>query len=146
MQKKIFILLMVLFTSSVSWAYPSTPNPEVTPGSLCNEDDEDYVGPRYDEGIAYCERAVSKHQRDLIYDLYQIPEAKRDNYTIDHFIPLALGGNNDPLNLWPEHVDVKSIRRSLELDLYLELKAGMITQEEAIEVIVEAKMNPPLNL
>ncbi len=141
------ILISAVFSftvSSTAIAFPTAPDPSVTPGSLCDEEDDDFSEYRYGEEIPYCQRGVSQAMRDYIYEVYGISERSQHLYTIDHFIPLALGGDNDPENLWPEHVDIKKLRYNLELDLYLDLRAGIITQEEAVEMIVHAKMNPPL--
>lgn len=118
------------------------PNPEMTYGDLCNDKDPDYVGPRYGENVPYCVRKVNWEQKARIYAAYGIPDKCRKYYTIDHFIPLALGGSNHDANLWPEHRYVKATRRFLEQNLFDELRRGEITQKHAIEAITEAKMNP----
>jgi hypothetical protein len=84
-------------------------------------------------------RNVSSETKAKIYDLYKIPLHCRYRYTIDHFIPLSIGGDNSPANLWPEHKLVKKTRMSLEEDLFEELKQGTITQKEAIEQIIQTK-------
>lgn len=123
--------------------YPVKPNPEVTVGDFCNEKDPDFVGYRYKEKIPYCIRNVSGWTKAEIYDLYGIPEDCRDEYTVDHFVPLALGGSNHDPNLWPEHKHVKATRQNLEMEVYTQLKNGEISQREAVQVITHAKMNPP---
>jgi hypothetical protein len=137
-----------VLVSSFAWAadnqnFPVKPDPKVTNGDYCDKKDRDFAGYRYSERIAYCERNVSYHVKQRIYDEYGVPEKCRDEYTVDHFIPLSMGGSNDPSNLWPEHRFVKATRQNLEQQLYLELANGQITQKRAVDTVVEAKMNPP---
>jgi len=82
--------------------YPHTPNATVTPGSLCDTQNADFIEFRYQEHIPYCARNVSSVLKAKIYEQYGIPEADRDQFTIDHLIPLSIGGSNDRSNLWPE--------------------------------------------
>ncbi len=67
---------------------------------------------------------------------------RRVQYTIVPLVPLSLGGDNYEVNLWPEHKQVKALRPALEYDLYLELRAGNVSQAEAIEEILFAKFHP----
>lgn len=142
---KLFLVL-ILFIGSSAWAFPVKPDPQVTPGDLCEETYSDFEEYRYEEQIPYCRRYVSIPQKNDIYETYNISANDRSDFTIDHFIPLALGGSNEPENLWPEHVEIKRLRYNLEVRLYWALRAGEVTQEEALEQIVEAKMNPPLEV
>lgn len=145
----IVVSAAICFSSlSGAWAAkiePRTPNPEITPGHLCSKRDPDFDGYRYKERIPYCERNVSQALKNAVYEAYSVPVNKRQNYTIDHFIPLSIGGSNAFENLWPEHKKLKEKRLFLELDTYLELERGEITQKEAIRRITEAKMNPPVS-
>lgn len=135
-----------MISGSLAWAFPASPDPEKTPGSFCDENSTYFSGYRYEQKIAYCRRGVSDSLRVEIYNRYRIPQKNWGKYTIDHFIPLALGGDNKPSNLWPEHVRLKALRQNLEIELYWELRAGIITREEAVDIIIDAKMNPPLDL
>ena len=138
---KTFILglFLTLAFSLQTFSYPSTPNPEWAEGALCTRKNSDYTEDRYKEKIPYCERNVSSSMKKEIYKQYNIPEACRNRYTIDHIIPLSIGGDNSPENLWPEHKKVKATRPHLEMDLYEELKAGKIKQKEAIEIVLHEK-------
>lgn len=129
----------------LSLEFPFIPHRSLTTGSICDESDPDFVRYRYDEQIAYCKRNVKKDQKTEIYRLYQVPSHCRSEYTIDHFIPLSIGGTNHPDNLWPEHKSIKRLRRNLELDLYKLMEQGRITQADAIHRIREAKWNPPVH-
>ena len=146
-----FSLSLILFVSAgVAQAdfslsiTPKAPHKKYTPGHLCDEKNEDFYEHRYEEEVPYCIRNVSFYQRTLIYEKYKIAENRRADYTIDHLIPLSIGGSNEPENLWPEHKEIKALRPYLEVEVFLALKDGRITQKEAIELILEAKLNPPL--
>lgn len=121
---------------------PIIPDSGRTPGHLCSYLDADFSEFRYDEYIPYCNRNVSEGLKNQIYKEYGIPAPNRQYYTIDHLIPLAIGGSNSKTNLWPEPKALKAKRPNLEYDVYLQLKYGEITQERAIEVILNAKFYP----
>lgn len=144
-----FVTAVVLFAgllSSVSFAgddFPVGPNPQTTPGSLC----QDSSIHRYPENIDYCERDVStKTKKELIkmYDErfgYRIGQMNREDFKIDHFIPLSIGGSNSKNNLWPQHKSIYKVTDPLEHLLSEKISDGLITQDEAVRVIREAKMN-----
>src|SRR3989344_8391636 len=134
-----WVVVGLFLSINLAFSYPLTPDPEMTQGDLCTKDDPDFEKYEYQEKIPYCERNVSFSRREKIYDEYKIPSDCRHRYTIDHLIPLALGGSNADINLWPEHVLVKATRPQLEEELYLALKQGDINQEEAIDIIVRKK-------
>lgn len=144
-----FALSLVVFVFSISSfafeGYPVVPDKKMTPGGLCSPQDGDFDGYRYQEKIAHCKRDVSRGLKNRIYSQYGIPQKCRRSYTVDHFYPLSMGGNNSSKNLWPEHRLVKQLRFDLEQDVFDQLREGRITQEEALETIYEAKMNPPVD-
>ncbi len=125
--------------------FPFVPTREKTSGSLCTPQDPDFERLRYEERIPYCRRNVSRSEKADIYEAYGVPKRCRGDYTIDHFIPLSIGGTNHRDNLWPEHKSIKALRQNLELDLYKQIDQGLITQKEAIRIITEAKWNPPIH-
>lgn len=135
------VLVFITFNIQITFAYPTKPNPNETKGELCSPKDPDFVEYRYKEKIPYCIRNVDSWTKDKIYNLYNIPEECRHRYTVDHFIPLAIGGNNNDINLWPEHKLVKATRPTLEVELYNAMKNGTTTQSDAIKIIIKAKMN-----
>ncbi len=139
MTNKILIILSILLNVSLVQAYPTRPNPKETTGELCNENDPDFTEYRYQEQIPYCIRNVDSSLKQHIYDRYKVPAECRHRYTIDHFIPLSIGGNNNIKNLWPEHKLVKAKRPTLEVELYQKLRDSQITQKAAIQTIVKAK-------
>lgn len=123
--------------------FPTGPNPTTTPGDVC----VDSGVKRYPEQIDYCERNVSSDlKKELIksYDEkfgYQIEQMNRQDFKIDHFIPLSIGGSNSEKNLWPQHKSVYTVTDPLELVLSQKISAGRIKQAEAIRVIKEGKLN-----
>lgn len=135
-------LALVYLVSVSAWGYPLTPKPEQTPGHLCTAVNSDFKEFRYDEKIPYCERNVTTGRKSHIYQIYGIPKNCKARFTIDHLIPLALGGSNEESNLWPEHKLVKALRPALETQLYHEILAGQITQRDAIREILNAKFHP----
>ena len=137
--QRAFLVIFFFFSINLVFSYPLIPDPEMTHGDLCTEDNPDFETHRYRENVPYCQRNVSWLRREKIYEKYNIPPHCRRRYTIDHFIPLALGGSNADINLWPEHILVKATRPQLEQELYIELEEGKIKQEEAIEIIVREK-------
>ena len=141
MTNKILIILSILLNVSLAYAYPTRPDPKETNGELCNENDPDFTEYRYEEQIPYCTRNVESSLKQHIYDRYKIPAECRHRYTIDHFLPLSIGGNNNIKNLWPEHKLVKAKRPTLEVELYQKLRDSKITQKYAIETIVKAKVS-----
>ena len=139
-------VVMSLFVSTFAFAeerFPVGPNPNMTPGAIC----ENSKTHRYPENIVYCERNVSTADKRAIikaYDEqlgYSIQQMDRQEFKIDHFIPLSIGGSNSKENLWPQHRSVYTITDPLETELFNKISIGAITQAEAIRVVREAKLN-----
>lgn len=124
--------------------YPIQPDPEMTPGKLCERGTK-----RYAQQITYCERNVSSGEKNAIiadYDQelgFHIRTMNRGDFKIDHFIPLSIGGSNDVENLWPQHKTVYAYSDRLELLLFQAMEADKIAQAKAIEVIKECKLDLP---
>lgn len=140
----LFILTLFSF-NALALDYPKTPDHDITPGSLCDRPDS-Y---RYEEQIPYCERDVSTALKSEIFATYRnqlgyvLDLRIRENYKIDHFIPLCAGGSNEEDNLWPQHVSVFQITDPIESLGCEKLKAGKITQMNLIALIKQAKLNLP---
>jgi hypothetical protein len=137
-----FKTLLLVFSFNIFAAVPPSPNPHVTTGALCTEDNRDFDGHRYPELIPHCKRNVAQDLKQKIYALYGIEKHCQKYYTIDHFIPLSIGGSNAAENIWPEHRDVKATRPNLEEDMYHLVRRGEISQSAAIELIVREKNSP----
>lgn len=143
---KALVHLLLLFSTTLAFAYkadyPQHPEPELTPGSLCDRPDQ-Y---RYPERIAYCERDVNRYTKDDIFDSYRragyrLKITKRADYKIDHYIPLCAGGSNHEDNLWPQHVSVFTITDPLESLGCEKLRHGLITQKKLVELIKRVKLD-----
>jgi len=137
------VYLLVLVSIEVA-AFPMIPDPQKTPGSICTLNHSDYKEDRYQEKIPYCRRNVSSSTKKYIYRIYGIPSHCTKRFTIDHFIPLSIGGDNSVRNLWPEHHNVKATRQNLENDLFREVQKGRMSQQTAIDHIYHEKLNPPV--
>lgn len=121
--------------------FPAGPELTVTPGKLCDKPNK-Y---RYPENIAYCERDVVFQTKDYViktYDEsfgYQIGKLNREDFKIDHLIPLCVGGSNDRANLWPQHKSVYAITDPLEPVVCAKMYQGKLKQSDAVLIMIEAK-------
>lgn len=126
-----------------SSSFPIKPDVEMTPGALCTTPTE----LRYPEKIPYCDRNVSPALKWEIIEMYSkkysftVDETNRENFKIDHYIPLCMGGSNEVQNLWPQHKSIYEISDSLEVQLCKKLAEGEISQQYAIKKIKEGKNN-----
>ena len=136
--------IFTLFVSISAWAVPYTPIVQMSPGAMCNSEDPDWKEYRYPEKIDYRKRKVSSRLKVWLYERYGIPRNCRSYYTIDHIVPLSLGGNNRVENLWPEHKSIKATRQNLEFELYQLLRDGRISQRDAVNTVLRAKFRPKL--
>lgn len=124
-----------------SMPFPLRPDPDLSPGQLCDDPEEI----RYPEGIAYCGRHVSTADKNRVIRTYDnelgftIQDMDRDDFKIDHLIPLCLGGSNNDENLWPQHESLYEFTDILEFELCNRIARATITQAEAIDYIVRAK-------
>ncbi|MGE4133062.1 MAG: hypothetical protein AB7F86_15580 [Bdellovibrionales bacterium] len=143
MWQSILAIGVLLSFSAGAHEVPRKPDPALTPADYCQPEGSDFEEYRYQEQVAVCIRNVSRELKAKIYEQYGIPEECRSRYTVDHFIPLFMGGSNRAQNLWPEHKAIKATRQNLEQETYLELNRGEITYEEAVKRIVRAKEHPP---
>lgn len=120
---------------------PLVPDSTISPGQICTPDDPDFSHYRYDNQIAWCHRNVSWEERQEVYERYGIPSECQHRYTIDHIIPLSIGGSNAFENLWPEHRIVKEMRDQFEYEVFQLVRNGLLTQEQAIEMMMKEKYN-----
>ena len=141
----VFIFQTSLFAADIL-SIPVIPDESLTPGDFCSEDDRDFKEHRYAERMPYCSRNVNSNAKRRIYRQYQVNANCHHRYTIDHFVPLALGGNNDQKNLWPEHVLVKATRQKLEQELFMEVQKGNLSLDTAVEIIIREKTQLELDL
>ena len=141
-----YILLIALLFSQVALAdeyiaeFPEGPVAKLTPGELCNHPSE-Y---RYAERIPYCERDVSSHQKDDIFESYRregyrLSPKTRSSYKIDHYIPLCAGGSNSDENLWPQHKTVYEVTDPIEQMGCEKMKLGLLKQAKFIQLLKKVK-------
>ena len=117
-----------------------TPFPIHVEMNLCHKTDKDYKENRYQQQIAYCKRNVDTADRKRIFEKYHVDWDDRNKYTVDHIIPLSLGGSN--LGIWPEHKAIRNHRRPLEIWNYWAIRQGCLGQREVLKVILSSKYNP----
>jgi hypothetical protein len=129
---KFLALFLICFNL---YAFPTNPDLNKSPGKLCDPNSAEFTEYRYSEHIPYCARNVTDNRKNKIYLSYNIPLTDKKNYTIDHIIPLSIGGSNGDENLWPEHLTLKKARGTLEMDVYLGLKNGTMIQKDAVRII-----------
>lgn len=73
------------------------PDPSLTPGST-----------RSTDAAAICSAGTAQFRHwdrdrsELIFERYHIARADRIQYTLDHLIPIALGGADVIENIWPQ--------------------------------------------
>jgi hypothetical protein len=119
---------------------PSTnPSGKLTPGTLCTVHDPDFDGYRYVEHIPHCRRNLTESAKAAVARAYGIPRKDWGLYEFDHRIPLALGGSNSVLNIWPEPKAHAAKKDRLEEQLYQGLVRGTITQKAAIKKMLGMK-------
>jgi hypothetical protein len=143
---KLFLLSLCFTTSLFADVYvaefPKGPLSDLTPGSLCDRPD----AYRYPERIAYCNRDVDPSLKADVFkeyrhEGYRLDPKRRNDYKIDHLIPLCAGGSNRENNLWPQHRSVYELTDPLESIGCEKLKAGKIKQAKLVEMILSAKKN-----
>ncbi len=140
---KISLVLVSFLLATQAWAadYPTSPDPKLTPGSLCDSPDTH----RYPEQIAYCNRSVDSGTKAAIiktYDEklgYRVGEMSRKDFKIDHYIPLCMGGSNHVTNLWPQHVSISQQTDMLEMYSCQKMSEGKLRQAEAVDIMKRAK-------
>lgn len=140
-----FFLLcsLAVLPSAFADSFPTMPDQHMTPGALCQNPDSH----RYPENIAYCNRNVTsetKHQIIENYDRafgYTIEQMPREDFKIDHYIPLCVGGANSIENLWPQHKTVYVITDPLEQAVCDKMAEGKLLQKDAVELIKQGKNN-----
>lgn len=143
--KALALTIVVLSTLSFHHAFaddfPEGPIAQETPGKLCDQPNQT----RYPEKIAYCDRDVAPEtKREIIQDYdrkfgFKIESMPRNQFKIDHYIPLCVGGSNDISNLWPQHESVYTITDPLEEALCVKMAQGKLLQKDAVALVKEGK-------
>lgn len=108
-----------------------------TEGSLCTSYDRDFDEYRYEEGIAHCRRNVATWRKDAVCRRDGVSD--RSGFTVDHIIPLSIGGSNHDDNLWCQHKSLSVT--GAEYDAYLMMRDRGAFQADAIDFILDKKFN-----
>ena len=140
MSKLITVFILILSFNCFSANFPLTPK---TTGHKCETSDRDFDRFRYPERIAYCFRNVEYDLKTRKYIEYGVDLRNRKQYTIDHIIPLSIGGSNHPDNLWPQHKNIYTAY--YEREIFELLRDAKITQVQAIRMIIIKKFDPYRN-
>lgn len=142
---RLILLVFLLCFSHTAWGYDMTPDADMSPGHICTKSDPDYERMRYGGTVPYCTRNVEWETKLEIYRKYGIPRKAQSQYTIDHIIPLSVGGSNHVKNLWPEHKKLKACRQTFEIDLWIKVRDFEISQAQAIHEVMRVKFLDPCN-
>jgi len=129
--------LFVFLLSFQAFSFPLIPNILIAQTSICKISNPDFDGLRYFEQVAHCRRKVSTRTKDIVCSFYGVFD--RTDYTVDHIIPLSIGGTNAINNLWCQHRSIMSA--NYEFQLYWKLRRGEVRQSEAIRDILIYKFS-----
>ena len=128
---------VVLAASTISVSAqdaPALPDPIMTPGEVMTGDLNVVCHQRTRE-----RRRVPTSRCDAVFRAYSIPDTPlaRYGYECDHLIPLALGGSNAALNLWPQP-NVEAARKDvLEVEMQRLVCAGTLPLSQAQREIAD---------
>jgi hypothetical protein len=143
---KLLFLSLLVSVQSFALEIPLKPDADLTPGEVCNE--ASAVEHRYEEQIPYCKRNVSTAMKNKIFDEYDKRYHFHDqglvrgqDFKMDHYIPLCMGGANSIQNLWPQHLSISVQTDRIEEGLCELMGEGEMKQVEAIRVIKFVKTN-----
>ena len=101
------------------------PNPKLTPGRVAKRDK--------DRG------GVTLKMEQKVFARYRLPWTRRNEFKIDHLIPVELGGADTINNLWPQSLRTKPYgadRKELLTEVLLtRIRASQMTLAQAQEQI-----------
>lgn len=141
--KTILLSLFLLLSFPVHSAkFVKTPYIDINPGHICTPQDKDFDRYRYNENMPYCKRNVSTRTKNELCKTYGVKtqEERRKDYTVDHIIPLSLGGSNNIKNLWCQYRGIYT--GYIEFDYYRKVSGGDMRQAEAVAALLIHKHNP----
>jgi hypothetical protein len=70
-----------------------------------------------------------------VFREYAIPRSQQGRYTLDHHVPLDLGGSNDISNIWPEATFLRSQKQRLDRKLHRLVCTNQTTLDTAQRAI-----------
>jgi hypothetical protein len=109
------------------------PDPALTPGAICTQQDPHFQGYDYPDHVARCRRALSESGKQKVAASYgNVPRHKWKDYEFDHLIPLCAGGSNDLRNIWMQPIDEALDKDELERRICTGLRSGTMNQREAL--------------
>jgi hypothetical protein len=117
----IALSLPFFFTPNSAPQEGSLPNPRLTPGRVAKSDKD--------------RRGVTAAMEQQVFARYKLPWSRRNEFKIDHLIPIELGGADIIKNLWPQKLAMRpydAARKKQLTEVLLEqVKAGQITLDQA---------------
>lgn len=124
------LVLFVTAATAQTVPYYHLPNRALTPGAIASTDATQICEKDYPARS----RNVSNSLRSKIYKDHGVDKEKcRGDCKIDHLVPLAVGGSNDPKNLWPHEYGADfSVHEKTRLEVLMRKKVcneGMPVQQ-----------------
>jgi hypothetical protein len=95
--RSLILAAALLAVAQAAAAQAIVPDPTLTPGAVRTTNLGEICG---DDTRSL--RHGSRERSDLIFERYHIAPADRMQYTLDHLIPLEIGGADVVDNIWPE--------------------------------------------
>lgn len=117
MQKRLFLLVILLLAVIVSAQSPALPNPRLTPGEIRTTD----VNAVCHGGSTKLVRHTTEAMKRQVCQAYRSKDCPHEGIMeIYHLIPLELGGADAVDNLWPQPAKpVPGFHEKDELENYL---------------------------
>jgi hypothetical protein len=135
---KTIVLLLAMLIPVISLAYPKVPKIWQHPGDFCTRNDKDFSHFDYPDRVARCDRNVSYEMKNQVCQDYGV--YNRKGYTVDHIIPLSLGGSNSRKNLWCQ--SRKIFTGHLEYYYYRMVRDGKMRHAQAVHELITWKFDP----
>jgi len=101
LQALVFALLLIVARHAWAEELPAVPDPALTPGVVASTDEAEVCAAGPNGTYSQQHRQTTVAMKAEVYRRYNVEPAGRD-FEIDHRLPLALGGKDDVLNLWPQ--------------------------------------------
>jgi len=138
--------VLLALSSAYAFAQDSTPlpaqpgnlpNAQVTPGAVLPVTREQVCSENY---VATVPPPSDRTMADA-YAAYGVLGSPPGMFTLDHLVPVALGGSNDIKNLWPQPVSAEPwnarVKRTLAKQLYDLVCSGRLPLKEAQDAMAK---------